>query len=296
MPISKRATETLAIQSPMMEAFLESISKLYEPELNPTGALNLGVAHNDLLQQKVFEKAQECLLITPEDINYGAAEGSPRLRQIWRDFFTRHFNPIYPLQWHDIFTQTGAGASINQLFMVICDPGDYCLVPTPYYGAFDYDVGVNTGVKIFPMHLHRPDLNTMTVDPDLLETHYQRAQSEGKKITSMIVTNPENPLGRCYSVADIKEFLRFGSRHQIHMVFDEIYALSTYSQLLDNEEKKKEDPFVSVLSLPYKDFIDPALVHVVYGLSKDFAINGFRVGFIIDQFNKPLKSALYRSA
>lgn len=177
--------------------------------------------------------------------------------------------------------------------MVINDPGDYCLIPTPYYGALDYDVQVNTGVKIFPAHLHHPDLNNMTVNPDLLESHYQRAQSEGKKITSMIVTNPENPLGRCYSAQDIKVFLSFGSKHQIHMVFDEIYALSTYGQLLD---EKKEDPFVSVLSLPYKDFIDPTLIHVVYGLSKDFAINGFRVGFIIDQFNGPLKSALCRGA
>lgn len=210
-----------------------------------------------------------------------------------QDFFTRHFNPYYPVHWNQISAQTGAGASLNQIFMVISDPGDYCLVPTPFYGAFDYDVPVNTGVNIYPVYLHYPDLSNMTVDPDLLESQYQTAKSEGKKITSMIITNPENPLGRCYSRQDLTTFLNFASKHKIHMVFDEIYALSTFSHLLD---EKKEDPFVSILSLPYKDFIDPDLVHVIYGLSKDFGMNGFRVGFILDQFNKPLRKALARSA
>lgn len=63
MPISKRATETLAIQSPMSESFFESLGKLHDPVLNPTGALNLGVAHNDLLQQKIFEKVNLVFVI-----------------------------------------------------------------------------------------------------------------------------------------------------------------------------------------------------------------------------------------
>lgn len=56
MSISNRASETLAIQSPMVEAFTDVLGKLHHPEFNPTGALNLGVAHNDLLQQKIYQK------------------------------------------------------------------------------------------------------------------------------------------------------------------------------------------------------------------------------------------------
>lgn len=209
-----------------------------------------------------------------------------------QEFFTRHFHPCYPINWNDIFIHTGAGASINQLFMSIADPGEYCLIPTPFYGAFEYDVSVHTGVHVLPIYLHGDDLHNMSVDSKLLESYYQEAKIEGKKVTSMLITNPENPIGRCYSRQDIETLLTFADQHNIHVVFDEIYALSTYSQLLQDEA----DPFISVLSLPYKDFIDPTLVHVVYGLSKDFAVNGFRVGYIVEQFNETLKLALSRSA
>lgn len=81
--------------------------------------------------------------------------------------------------------------------------------------------------------------------------------------------------------------------HNLHLISDEIYALSSFSHLIDTS---KQDPFQSILSINYKDFIDPSLVHVIYGMSKDFAVNGFRVGFIINQFNEPLRLALMRSA
>jgi aspartate/methionine/tyrosine aminotransferase len=41
-----------------------------------------------------------------------------------------------------------------------------------------------------------------------------------------------------------------------------------------------------------EDLIEPSNVHVIYGLSKDFNLNGFRVGFIIDQYNPLLREAL----
>lgn len=54
--ISKRALDTLAIQSPLNALMFEVMGKLHHPEFNPSGALNLGLAHNDLLKEKVFEK------------------------------------------------------------------------------------------------------------------------------------------------------------------------------------------------------------------------------------------------
>lgn len=211
-----------------------------------------------------------------------------------QEFITRHFHPYYPLDPDHMFAQTGAGASVNQLLMAVADPGDYCMIPGPYYGMFDLDISVHTGVNIFSIYLHQKNgLKVMSVDMDLLDATYSNAKSDGKRITSMIITNPENPVGRCYSKKDIETLLRFGSKYHIHLVFDEIYALSSFSHLLDETQ---DDPFISVLSLPYKDFIDPSLVHVIYGLSKDFAVNGFRVGYIIDQFNGPLKQTLLCAA
>lgn len=58
MSVSKRASESLSITCPMFALFNQTFGKMYHAESNPDGAINLGVAHNDLLQQKVYEKVR----------------------------------------------------------------------------------------------------------------------------------------------------------------------------------------------------------------------------------------------
>ncbi|KAI8064319.1 pyridoxal phosphate-dependent transferase [Gilbertella persicaria] len=286
MSVSIRAKKALTVSCPMFDCFSEAKDKLNEP-----GFINLGVAHNDLLQNMISDKLKKCVEIKEEDFNYGLPMGSVKLRVLVADFLNRHFVPYYPLKEHHIFVETGAGASIYQLIMNISDIGDYCMIPVPYYGAFDLDVGVHTGVRILEAHVHDP--YTMRVDEEELKIIYQEAINAGKKMTSILITNPSNPSGRCYSRKDLDVFLKFASTHQLHVIFDEIYALSSYSHFVD---ASKPDPFVSILSIDYETVIDPSLVHVIYGMSKDFAMNGFRIGFIIDQFNEPLKTSLMCSA
>jgi len=67
-------------------------------------------------------------------------------------------------------------------------------------------------------------------------------------------------------------YLRFASRNQIHILFDEIYALSVFDHALTGEAKSEqpgEAPFVSVLSIPHlEQHCEKELVHVAYGMSK----------------------------
>ena len=53
-------------------------------------------------------------------------------------------------------------------------------------------------------------------------------------------------------------------RHQIHLISDEIYALSVWT----NPEHPDAVGFTSVLSVPTEGIIDPSLVHVLWGMSK----------------------------
>lgn len=71
-------------------------------------------------------------------------------------------------------------------------------------------------------------------------------------------------LGRCYSEEVIREYMRFCSRNGLHLISDEIYALSVW----DNPCLPDATPFTSVLSINLEEVIDPSMVHVVWGLSK----------------------------
>ena len=53
----------------------------------------------------------------------------------------------------------------------------------------------------------------------------------------------------------------------------------------------KNKSFVSALSLDTKDLIDPAYFHVLYGASKDFCLNGLRIGAVFTK-NKGLLGAM----
>jgi aspartate/methionine/tyrosine aminotransferase len=59
-------------------------------------------------------------------------------------------------------------------------------------------------------------------------------------------------------------FMRLCQKYQIHLLSDEIYALSTFS----TKDVPNPTPFTSLLSIDKTGIIDPALCHVVHGMSK----------------------------
>lgn len=77
---------------------------------------------------------------------------------------------------------------------------------------------------------------------------------------------------RNYSRGVLIEFLRFASRNQIHILFDEIYALSVFDDKLVGQAKAEQPdstPFISVLSIPdLEQYCEKDLIHVAYGMSK----------------------------
>lgn len=81
--------------------------------------------------------------------------------------------------------------------------------------------------------------------------------------------------------------MRFCQRHRLHFISDEIYALSVF----ENPDFPDAAPFTSALSIHTTDVIDADLVHVIYGLSKDFGVAGLKVGCLISR-NEALKKAV----
>ena len=71
------------------------------------------------------------------------------------------------------------------------------------------------------------------------------------------------------------------------MISDEIHAHSTYA----NEQFQNATTFNSILSLDLSEIIDQNLVHVLYGMSKDYGASGLRVE-VFQSRNKNLTEAV----
>src|SRR5436190_23782962 len=69
---------------------------------------------------------------------------------------------------------------------------------------------------------------------------------------------------RCYSPEAMIEYMRLCQKYQIHLISDEIYALTTFP----TDDIPEPAPFISLLSIPKDNIIDPILCYVIHGMSK----------------------------
>ena len=88
--------------------------------------------------------------------------------------------------------------------------------------------------------------------------------------------------------------MKMCQKHRIHLVSDEIYAISVWHADRNSADEPNIEPFTSALTLASSDsrIIDPSLVHVEWGISKDFGANGLRLGSIISQHNPSVHAAM----
>lgn len=112
------------------------------------------------------------------------------------------------------------------------------------------------------------------------------AEKNGTKIRALMLCNPHNPLGQCYPKETIIALMKLCAKYKVHLLCDEIYATSVY-----DVPDKHAVKFTSVLSFDYSEYISSDYVHVVYGLSKDFAAGGLRLGCMLIR-NKELMQAM----
>lgn len=136
-------------------------------------------------------------------------------------------------------------------------------------------------MRIVPIHCDSS--NNFQITPQALEAAYKEAQSMNTKVRAVLITNPSNPLGATIQRKVLEEILNFVNRKNIHLVSDEIYSGSVFSS----------SEFVSVAEIlearQHKNIAER--VHIVYSLSKDLGLPGFRVGTIYSYNDKVVTTA-----
>jgi aspartate/methionine/tyrosine aminotransferase len=106
-----------------------------------------------------------------------------------------------------------------------------------------------------------------------LDSAVESYHAENGKMRAVVLTNPGNPSGRCYSRESLEVVSQFCQSHDMYLIVDEVYALS---QL--RPASPKEPGFVSALSMDLKSInIEPARLAVVWCTSKDFGSSGVRM-------------------
>ncbi|OLY82286.1 1-aminocyclopropane-1-carboxylate synthase 2 [Smittium mucronatum] len=289
--LSNSTIENISNKDSSFAASLKAMKDVYHPVKNPSGVLNLGVALNVLQEDILYNK----------DLEYGNACGSEELRYVASMIINKYFNPSNIVNSSQLIITNGLNSAIDKLSSVICNPGDAVLISEPYHAPFVDIVNlvakaVVHGVPVPPCEIQSPS------QVNYYESKYRELSRLGITVKMIILCNPHNPTGKVYSRAALEAILRFANKYDIYVIFDEIYALSVYRSPTENIINLIDTPngyfndlytFESVLSFDNLDeLIDPRLIVVVHGTSKDFCMHGFKVGWIISPFNPDIIKAL----
>lgn len=299
MPLSHRGKA--AANQPLradLDAFYEAMEDRYHAQDNPNGKFTLTIAENGLCWPELRDKfcAIQAENETPDWVSsYTAILGAPELREAAAGFLKRHLAGV-DLNPERLGVAAGAAAIIEMTALLLGDPGDVAVIPGPAYMAYTPDIGAKAGLERYDLH-HEPTADT-PASRFQFPTYFQhttadldRAYAElGDRFRMLILTQPNNPSGQVFTESQLLVFADWCEARKIHLVVNEIYALSLIDQdhgdLIDDYGERRW--FTSVLRLletrksPY--------LHWWYSFSKDFGISGFRLGMVYSHNEQMLKA------
>jgi aspartate aminotransferase len=157
-----------------------------------------------------------------------------------------------------IVISTGAKQSLLNIFLALVNPGEEIIIPAPYWVSYmDQAKYCGAEVKVLPTAME----GGFKITADQLES----AITPKSKV--LIFSSPNNPCGAIYSKEDLKAIAAVVAKYpNLYIISDEIYELLNYGEV----------DHVSIASFPevYNQTI------TVNGLSKGFAMTGWRLGYI----------------
>ncbi|NWW54077.1 1A1L1 protein, partial [Pedionomus torquatus] len=245
----------------------------YDEDKNPNGIINFGTSENklcfDLMSKRLTQTDMN--VVEPSLLQYPDWKGHMFLREEVARFLTYYCKAPAPLKAENVIVLNGCGSLFSALATVLCDPGEAVLIATPFYGDITQSVFLYGNVKLVYAYLDSKITGTSTrpfqLTVEKLEKALQDARAEGVTVRALILLNPQNPLGDIYSLSELWDYLEFAKRHELHVIVDEIYMLSVFDE---------SATFHSVLGMDRLP--DPQRTHVMWGISKDFAVSGIRFG------------------
>jgi aspartate aminotransferase len=157
----------------------------------------------------------------------------------------------------EIIVSCGAKHSLYNIAQALLSPGDEVLIPTPYWVSYPDQVFLNDATPVF---INTHESNSFLLNPESL------IESISPRTKALILNTPSNPTGLTYDKDTLERIAEVILKHEMYIVSDEIYEKLTYDGFqhisiasIDKELKRK--------------------TIVVNGLSKSYAMTGWRIGF-----------------
>jgi len=158
-----------------------------------------------------------------------------------------------------VSVSVGAKHALFNLAMVLFDPGDEVVIPAPYWVSYPEQVKLCGAV---------PRIAKASADNGWRLTPAELEAAITPKTKAVILCSPSNPTGAAYDAAEIGELSKVLERHDVFVITDEIYGDLVYDGF--------EHASLAKLAPGLRDRLI-----VVDGVSKSYAMTGWRIGWAI---------------
>lgn len=156
-----------------------------------------------------------------------------------------------------ILCSNGAKQSVCNVLMALIGPGDEVIIPAPYWVSYPEMVKLAEGKSV---------IIPAGIDQDFKITPAQLEAAVTPKTKALILCSPSNPTGSVYSKEELKGLADVLAKYPgIIIIADEIYEHINY---IGKHQSIAQFPEVR------------ERVVIVNGVSKAYAMTGWRIGFI----------------
>ncbi|MBQ9874171.1 MAG: pyridoxal phosphate-dependent aminotransferase [Thermoguttaceae bacterium] len=202
---------------------------------------------------------------------YTVASGLPELKEAICEYHNTRFGVDYkPSQ---CVVSNGAKHALHNAFFATLNPGDEAILPAPYWVSYAELIKLSGAV---PVVVQTTEQDGFKLTPEAFEAAIT------PKTRMLLLCNPSNPTGSCYTRDELVALAKIAVAHNLFVVADEIYERLIY-------DGAKFASFPTVL-----DGLQDRTI-VINGVSKTYAMTGWRIGWLLAPENVAKKVSSLQS-
>lgn len=205
--------------------------------------------------RKAIELTNE--LLQTGVVRYSPSIGTKELREAVAEYTYKFYGKKPELK--NVIISTGAKQALLVAMQAILNPGEEVIFPKPYWVSYPEMVKLATGNPV-PIALNNHEFIPKISDFDKALTH---------KTKAILINSPNNPTGVMYPESFIKDLVNYTKEKGLYLIMDDIYHRLVFDNL--------KHPSV----LDYADGFENSHIILVNGISKTYAMTGFRIGWAV---------------
>jgi aspartate aminotransferase len=206
-------------------------------------------------------------LLNTGEVRYTPPDGIPALKKAVIRYTEEHYHKLVSAD--NVLVSGGAKQALMVLLHAILDPKEEVIFPAPYWVSYPEMVKLAGGVPVV----------VMAEDGTFYPTVREIADAVGSYTKAIILNSPNNPSGAMYSREFIAEMVEFCEKKSLYLIMDDIYNRLVF-------DGKSAPICYDSMKVP----LEQSKLVVINGVSKTYAMTGFRVGWAIA--NRELAEAM----